>query len=156
MSSIQFNACLDMSHHGQPHPFKDAEIVADSLTGNHTVKVKCLFVVNRSCNHKAFKFPPPPHVKIQRIQIWWIWMPCSGSSSTYSSVMTGVIENVLHSTAKPCQMYHNLSAVTHKFNVSGHMFIWTFFLVLVCGTCAQSLSAPFSYTLYMFIFWKSN
>jgi hypothetical protein len=30
----------------------------------------------------------------------------------------------------------------------GHMFIWTFFLVLVCGTHAESLSAPFSYILY--------
>jgi hypothetical protein len=28
------------------------------------------------------------------------------------------------------------------------MLILTFFLVLVCGTRAQSLSAPFSYTLY--------
>jgi hypothetical protein len=28
------------------------------------------------------------------------------------------------------------------------MLIWTFFLVLVCGTSAQSLSTPFSYTLY--------
>jgi hypothetical protein len=26
--------------------------------------------------------------------------------------------------------------------------IWTFFLVLVCGTYAQWLSTPFSYTLY--------
>jgi hypothetical protein len=38
--------------------------------------------------------------------------------------------------------------VTHKLNVSGHMLIWTFFLVLVCGTRAQNLSAPFSYTLH--------
>jgi hypothetical protein len=28
------------------------------------------------------------------------------------------------------------------------MLIWAFFLVLVCETCAQSLSAAFSYTLY--------
>jgi hypothetical protein len=41
-----------------------------------------------------------------------------------------------------------LSAVTHKLNVSGKMLMWTFFLVSVCGTRAQSLSAPFSYILY--------
>jgi hypothetical protein len=41
-----------------------------------------------------------------------------------------------------------LSGTTHKSNVSGHMSMWTSFLVLVCGTRAQSLSAHFSYTLY--------
>jgi hypothetical protein len=30
-----------------------------------------------------------------------------------------------------------LSAITHKLNVSGHMLICTFFLVLVCGTRAK-------------------
>jgi hypothetical protein len=45
-----------------------------------------------------------------------------------------------------------LSAITHKLNVSGHMLVWTFF-VLVCGTLAQSLSASSSYTLYMNIIW---
>jgi hypothetical protein len=29
--------------------------------------------------------------------------------------------------------------------VSGHMFVWVFFLVSVCGTPAQNLSAHFSY-----------
>jgi hypothetical protein len=42
----------------------------------------------------------------------------------------------------------SLSAITRKLNVSGHMLIWIFFLVLVCETRAQNLSAPFSYTLY--------
>jgi hypothetical protein len=41
-----------------------------------------------------------------------------------------------------------LSAITHKLNVSGHMLIWTFSLVLVSGTYAQNLSTPFSYTLH--------
>jgi hypothetical protein len=45
-------------------------------------------------------------------------------------------------------MYSILSAITHKLNVSGYMFIWTFFLVLVCGTRAKGLSSPFSYTLH--------
>jgi hypothetical protein len=42
-----------------------------------------------------------------------------------------------------------LSAINHKLNVSGHILIRTFFLVLVCATRGQSLSAPFSYTLYI-------
>jgi hypothetical protein len=42
-----------------------------------------------------------------------------------------------------------LSAVTHKLNVFGHMLIQTFFLVLLCETHAQSLSAPFSHILYV-------
>jgi hypothetical protein len=48
-----------------------------------------------------------------------------------------------------------LSAITHELNVSGHMLIWTFFLVLVCGIRAQSLSAPFSYTAYRLCTWRS-
>jgi hypothetical protein len=39
-----------------------------------------------------------------------------------------------------------LSDIIHKLNVPGHMFIWTFFLVVVCANLAQNLSAPFSYT----------
>jgi hypothetical protein len=41
-----------------------------------------------------------------------------------------------------------LSVTPHKLNVSGHMLIWTLSLVLLCGTRAQSLCAPFSYTPY--------
>jgi hypothetical protein len=44
-----------------------------------------------------------------------------------------------------------LSAITHKLNVSGHVLTLTFFLVLACGTRAQSLSAPFNYNLYVCI-----
>jgi hypothetical protein len=46
-------------------------------------------------------------------------------------------------------MYYKctLSAITHEWNVFGYMLIRTYFLVLICGTCSQSLSAPFSYTL---------
>jgi hypothetical protein len=44
-----------------------------------------------------------------------------------------------------------LSATAHELNVSRHMLIWTFFIVLLCGTCARSLSASFSYTLCMFL-----
>jgi hypothetical protein len=40
MSSMRLNARLDTSHHGQPHPFKDAGEVMDSLTGVHIVMVR--------------------------------------------------------------------------------------------------------------------
>jgi hypothetical protein len=39
--------------------------------------------------------------------------------------------------------------ITEKLNVSGHMLIWTFFLVLICGTRAQNLSSLFGYTLHI-------
>jgi hypothetical protein len=44
-----------------------------------------------------------------------------------------------------------LSAVNHKLSVSGHMFIRTYFLVLICGTRVQNLSGPVSYNLYNFM-----
>jgi hypothetical protein len=46
MSSMEFNARLDTSHH--------AGAVADSLTGIHNAMVKWLFVLNKSCIHKGF------------------------------------------------------------------------------------------------------
>jgi hypothetical protein len=64
---MTFNACLDMSHCGLLHLFKDVGAVADSLTGTHNAMVKHLFTVKRSCIHKGFQVFP--HVKIQRIQI---------------------------------------------------------------------------------------
>jgi hypothetical protein len=49
---MRFNARLDTSHQGPPHPFKDAGVVADSLTDIHSAMVKWLFSVNRSI-HKG-------------------------------------------------------------------------------------------------------
>jgi hypothetical protein len=45
-----------------------------------------------------------------------------------------------------------LSAVTHKLNASGNILVWTVCLILVCGTRAQSSSAPFSYTLCIHLY----
>jgi hypothetical protein len=109
MSSKRFNECLNTSNHGPPHLFKDARVAVDSPTGIHDVMVKCLFVDNRSCMHKGFQVSP--QVKIQRIQIWRVWRPCSGSSSTYPSVMIGVTKNISHSTAKMCS-----STIMHSFS----------------------------------------
>jgi hypothetical protein len=52
MTSMRFDAHLDTSHHGPPHPYRDAGAVADNLTGIHNAM--CLFAVNRSCIHKGF------------------------------------------------------------------------------------------------------
>jgi hypothetical protein len=54
ISSTRFNADLDTSHHGRHCPFRDAGIVAGSLTGIHNAMVKYLFIVSRSCIHKGF------------------------------------------------------------------------------------------------------
>jgi hypothetical protein len=56
MSSMKFGARLDTSH-GPPHPFKDAEAVADGLTAIHSA-MKRLFIVNRRCIHKGFEVVP--------------------------------------------------------------------------------------------------
>jgi hypothetical protein len=55
MSSMNFNARRDTSHHGPPHPLRDVGALADSVTDVHNVMVKCLFVVNRSCIRKGFQ-----------------------------------------------------------------------------------------------------
>jgi hypothetical protein len=69
---------------------------------------------------------------------------CGGPWWDVSRRALNLMENTL-STYYKC----TLSDITHKLNVCGHMLIWTFFLVLACGTRAQSLSAPFSYTLHI-------
>jgi hypothetical protein len=46
----------------------------------------------------------------------------------------------------------SINPITNPKPIYSHskiMTIWTLFLVLVCGTHAQSLFAPFSHTLYM-------
>jgi hypothetical protein len=110
---MRFNPHLDTSH-GPPHPFKDTGVLADILTGIHNTMVKCLFVVNRICLYKGFSVSP--QVKIQRIQIWGAWRPCSGSSTTYPSVMIGVIENISHSAAKTCR-----STIMHSFSYNSQV-----------------------------------
>jgi hypothetical protein len=85
-----------MPRDGLPLPFRDVGAGSDSLTSIHSA-MKWFFVVNRSCIHKGVQVSP--RVNIHRIQIWCgAWMPCSGSSCTYPSVMTGVAENISRST----------------------------------------------------------
>jgi hypothetical protein len=101
-----------------------------------------------------------------------MWYMHDGASAHFSSAVRDVLSNKCHDprigrggptawpprspNLNPLNFYlwgHlkfkcTLSTITHKLNVSGHILIWTFFLLLICGTHAQSLSAPFSYTLY--------
>jgi hypothetical protein len=58
---MRSNARLDM-YHGQPHPSKDAVVVAERLTGIHNAMMKCLFVVNRRCTHKGFYVSPQVNI----------------------------------------------------------------------------------------------
>jgi hypothetical protein len=75
-----------------------------------------------------------------------MWRSMMRSTSEFA---LNLIEDILSTHYKS-----TLSAVTHKLNVSGHMLIRTLFLALVFGIRAQSLYAPFSYTLYnTVLFW---
>jgi hypothetical protein len=66
---------------------------------------------------------------------------CGGPLWEVSRYALNLIEDIFVSCYKCI-----LSAISHKLNASGQMLIWTFCLVLVCGTRAQNFSAPFSYT----------
>jgi hypothetical protein len=99
---MRFNARLDTSHHGPPHPFKDAGVVADSLTSTNNAMF--FFIVDSSCIHvflcvstgKNSGFKSGEHG--------------GHASSTYPSVMIGVIENP-YSRIKML-----LSIITHPFS----------------------------------------
>jgi hypothetical protein len=80
------------------------------------------------------------------------WMPLSspilrnqynipGIFQQMLQYMTRLVEACTKSRGGHFEHSHKcpLSAVTCKLNVSGHMLIWTFFLVLVCGTNLKGL-----------------
>jgi hypothetical protein len=48
-----------------------------------------------------------------------------------------------------------LSDISHKLDVSGHMLLWTFFLVLVRGTRAENVF-PFFQFHCVYITWHRN
>jgi hypothetical protein len=85
-----------------------------------------------------------------------LWMPVRLSATTPESLngcggpWCDVSRRSLNLLEDILSIYYKctLSDITHKLNVSGHTLIWTFFHVLVCGTRAQRLPAPFNYTLY--------
>jgi hypothetical protein len=69
------------------------------------------------------------------------------------SALLGVTVNMSRSTAAINDNLighdNSLSAITHKLNVSGHMWILTCsFLLLLCENCALTLSATLSSILY--------
>jgi hypothetical protein len=82
-----------------------------------------------------------------------MWMPVKTIRNC-----TGIFVRMRRSTMRRVEAFieshgghfqRTLSAVTHKLNVSGRILIWAYFLVLVYGTRAQSLSATFSYIPYI-------
>jgi hypothetical protein len=141
MSPMRFNARLDMSHHGPPHPFKDGGAVADTLTGIHSAMVKCQQELH---THGCVGVPTGKNTEDSS--------PVSVEAMQYALLCLSIghyIENISQSAANM-----RWSAIMHSFShnsqtVSGHMLIWTFFLVFVCGSRAQSSFIPFSYTLYI-------
>jgi hypothetical protein len=122
MFSMRVNAHLDVSHHWRSHPFKDAGVAADSLTGIHSAMVKSFFVANVARMWYAH---------------WW----------DVSRRALDLTEDILTTYYKRI-----LSAVVHKLNVSGHMLIWTFSLfwyVELVPKIWQHFSVTFY--IYMFV-----
>jgi hypothetical protein len=83
-----------------------------------------------------------------------LWMPVK-TIRIYPDIMERIrwsmvrcVEAYIESHGGHLSTYYKctLSAITHELNVSRYMLIWTLFLVLLCETCTQSLSAPLSYT----------
>jgi hypothetical protein len=64
---------------------------------------------------------------------------CGGPWWDVSRRVLNLMEDILNTYYKCID-----SAITQKLNVSGHMLIWTLFLVFVCGTRARGVSASFT------------
>jgi hypothetical protein len=110
---MRFYARPNKSRHEPPHLLRNAGLVTDSPTGNRNAMPKCLLVVYRSCTHEGFELSS--QAKIQRIQIWRAWKPCTGCSSTCPSAMRGFIENIWYNTYKICLsiiIMHNVRDLT--------------------------------------------
>jgi hypothetical protein len=105
MSSNRFNA---------PHPFRDAGVVVDCLTRICSATVKCLFILNISCIHTGFygvptsKNPEDSNFPARR--------PCSGVL-LYLSVMTGITDNISHSTENVPQHYQECTESFELYNI---------------------------------------
>jgi hypothetical protein len=113
-----------------------------------------------------------PWISHWRHVVSWQHMPPARYSPPNSRVPCGDLSNVRHEVCALQRTYlvrscgpsvnlvedilkaHykcTLSAVNHRINVFSHLLIWTFSLILLYWTLAQSLSAPFSYTLYVWL-----
>jgi hypothetical protein len=74
---------------------------------------------------------------VEVMQQVFLYLPIAGVRTSHTAW--------LKCAGTPSCMYSILSAVT-QLHFPGHVLILTLPLVLVCGTHAQSLSSPFSYT----------
>lgn len=68
---------------------------------------------------------------------------CSGPWWDVSRRTLNLMEAILRTYYK-C----TISAIIHILDAFGHILIWIFFPVFVCGTLAQSSSTTFNFTLY--------
>jgi hypothetical protein len=101
MPSVRFNARLDTSHHGPPHPCKDTGVVSDSLDRHPqcdgAVPLRCLQELHTQ--EEVFGVPtgtrPEDSSQVSVEAMQWILL--------YLSVMIAIIENISHSTAKMCR-----------------------------------------------------
>jgi hypothetical protein len=148
MSSKRFDAHLDTSHRGPRRPFKDAGVVADSLTGIHSAMVKCLFVVNRSYTHEDFQvFLPvkdPEDSNLTSVEdMQW-------SSSAYLSVMIGVTENISHITAKMCRSMHRYNSQIKCFRTY-HVCWYVYFLLFWYAELVPKVCPHLLITFYVYI-----
>jgi hypothetical protein len=88
--------------------------------------------------------------------------PCMYSSCCTSPLHVGLSTSTTEPLNECCGMHWisrktlstyfkcTLSAITHRWSVSRHKLIWTFFLILVCGTQAQiCLYVPYNIYVHM-------
>jgi hypothetical protein len=95
----------------------------------HTLMLNCCW-----CLHVSWWFPSTH---------WcWLWILMMPSLQKCASSVNSTDETKKWSALHWTKQQQKFSCA------SGHMLIWTFVLDLVCGNNAQSLSVPFSYTLY--------
>jgi hypothetical protein len=109
MSSSRFNA---------PHPFRDAGVVADCLTGIRSATVKCLFVLNRSCIHTRFYGVPTSKNPEDSNSLSGVLL--------YLSVMTGITDNTSHST----KMCHSI--IKNVQNPLNYIIYNIFYIYILC------------------------
>jgi hypothetical protein len=108
-SSKIFGACLNTSHDGLPHPFRDDRTVMDSLTGIHSA-LKCLFIVNRTCAHNGYLAVP------------WAKNPENWSQES-------VVAMQCVSPPPPPNSYHREHLALHGWTVPDHHHACTTFVL---------------------------
>jgi hypothetical protein len=113
MSYMRFNARLDTSRHGPLHPFTDAGLAADSLTGIHNTMVSA-YLLSTGAAHtrgcRCLKGKKPEDSNLASLEAMQFF------SYVYPSVTKGVTENVSHSTVTMCRC-----TIKHSFSCNSQI-----------------------------------